>query len=530
MAFTVVPYQSLTYRNEASETAVCRCPQPVYIDSTADLNVQVGLSPFDGIDIFTDYVTALTVDNLTESPAGTFCYDRAANTPYVASITIDISEGGPGDGGMSIDTLTQINFSYTSNVLFYCTLELYGQTGPTLISTQTFELPAALAATDVTKYVFSDIFDAAGYTVVITFYASTVDSTASFCFSALTGYTMSHIGAVKWVDCDGDITDITAGVQVSFFGDRELLTIDITSLSGQGYLQLLDINDANIKQYSSLFEAINPNTYGLCRLGKLTKILWREACNLQNGTVAYTSIEYSLYISGYAERLPLVTDERITFTEPGGRKRTIFNYSYAPVFLKVGVYDIDTHENLERAVESSYFAINDVEHQLDSGSTYAIASLNNGLFTARVDMIKVGTERILTDCCCPVVVVEDTCGCLTITEVCIVATLRLIKYDLCGLTTGTDIDVQFENIDAIEDSPCAVAANTTYTETSVDTLGGAANAVSYSAADFQAVFDNEYCGYTNIRYYIRIRVNCGATQGEWSDPIVIVPDNLEVCG
>lgn len=529
MAFEVVPYQNLTYRTTVANPIACgKCPNPVYIDKTRDFVAQVGITPYSTAvecEIFSNG-GAITLDNLTESPTGTYCYDRDALSPYTATYTQVLGEGGYCDGQMGEGQYTQINFTYTSNVLFYCTIELQDST-TAVITTQTFELPAAFSSADVTKYFYCSVLDAAGYFIVIRLYSSTVEPTASFCFSDLTGYPMTQVGEVTWTDCNGDETDLTDLTDAEFFGDTELLTIDISGISGEGYLTFTEVNDpSNQFLLSSTFNAIDPSTYAACRLGQLTKLLWRQSCNLENLATTYTSIEYSMYVQGYTERLPLVTDERVTFTEPGGRKRTVFNYSYAPAFLKVGVYDIATHENIERAVESSYFAINDDEYQLDDSSTYTIAPLNNGLFTGRVEMIKIGTERVLADCCCPVNTTTPECGCLTITDICTVAFLRVIRYELCGITTGTQIDFQIENIDAIEDSPCAVAAGTIVTVTDIGDIGGF---VGFTPGDWNDLFTDNYCDYTDIRYSVRIRVNCGATHGEWSDPIVIVPDDLTIC-
>lgn len=530
MAFEVVPYQNLTYRTTVANPTACgKCPNPVYIDKTRDFVAQVGLTPFSTesqCQIF-DMGGAVVLDNLTESPTGTFCYDRDSLTPYVATYTKALSEGSFCDGQMSDGQYTQINFTYTSNVLFYCTIELQDST-TAVITTQTFELPAAFSPVELTKYFYCNVLDVAGYFLKMTFYSSTVESTASFCFSDLTGYFISTVQKVVWVDCNGDETDLTNLTDGEFFGDTELLTIDISSISGEGYFMFLEQQNtpSDFTMYSSTFNAIDPSTYAACRLGQLTKLLWRQSCNLENLATTYTSIEYSMYVQGYAERLPLVTDERVTFTEPGGRKRTVFNYSYAPAFLKVGVYDIATHENIERAVESSYFAINDAEYQLDDSSTYTIAPLNNGLFTGRIEMIKVGTERVLTDCCCPVNTTTPECGCLTITDVCRLAFLRVIRYELCGITTGTQVDFEIRNVDAIEDSPCAVAAGTVVTVTDIGDIGGF---VGFAPGDWADLFTDNYCGYTDIRYSVRIRVNCGATQGAWSEPFIIVPDDLSIC-
>lgn len=532
MALTSIPYQSLTYRTTEALSKKCGyCSVPVYLDKTEPLNIQLGLTPFNDVDILTTYGSGETLTNLTEAPAGTFCYDRAANSAYKGIYSIDISEGQPGGGGMADNQYNQVNFTYTSNVTFYCTIDLQTSTG-TSITSQTFELPAAFSGMDVTKYLLCSVDDPAGYKIVITFYSSTIDDTASFCFTDLTAYVISQANAAAWVDCNGDETDLTGTSSTSFFGDMQLVVLDLSTLSGEGYIYLSDAYLGLSKIYSSLFNAIDPATFGLCRTGNLIKVLWREACNLENDAVAYSSIEYHFYVQGYTERLPLVTDERITVTRPGGRKNTVFNYSYAPVQIKVGVYGEDVHEIIERAVESSYVEVDGDEYQMDDGSTYANAAIGNGRFTGRVDMIKVGTERVLSSCCCPVEAVTVGCGELVITDICAYSTgLGLqgyyISYELDGLVTGSSIDVQFENVtQALNGLGCTTAAGTTYTVTAQGSIGGD---ILFDTADWDDVFDNNYCGDTDILYYMRIRVNCGATQGAWSDEFPFVPANLTQC-
>lgn len=133
----------------------------------------------------------------------------------------------------------------------------------------------------------------------------------------------------------------------------------------------------------------------------LIKIEWKSDCD-------FAAIPYSvlptltnfMYVEGGVSRTSLSKKSREQFTNGVGVFSTYYNHSVAKSEVRIGAYTEAIHEVLERAFEHKYLFIDGKRYLLDDDSNYTIASTGGGRFTARIDMIKGGTELITSDCCC----------------------------------------------------------------------------------------------------------------------------------
>lgn len=546
--FTPIKYQSLAWRTTIEEDVDCgNCATgEVYIDWTQPFEQVIQTEPFNGYNLL-DYTydgdVLIPVPD-TKTPtlvrladlSGMYCYDRTGGDPYWCSYTLPLVRRPFDVGDVALGDYLKVEFTYTSNVVMYATLQIQGPLGQSASTAVYVELPVQLVEATVTKFIRVTV-DYASFQLLMKFNASTIDSDAEFCISDVSLMQMTTIlnGGVTYYDCYGDV--IPQSWDAQYYDDKILFTVEFYEDNNLGYFRVLgainpdqgvSVDDAP-KLYSNWFLPINPETYGDCKLNRLMKVEWTQPCMYVADGVQ-TSIDYEFYLKGYAQRLPRELRERVLFIDSVGVGRNVFENTVSKAEIVVNYpYRYWVHEILEGITSNNTFYINDQQYRPDASNIWTIAGNGNGTYSGRIEMCVGDTERVVSECCCPVAAPDYSgCGDLTIMGICVVAFLRTIRYELSGAVNATSIDVQFENLTAIEDSPCNVDANTTHTESAVTAIGF--NAVTFTPTGWSDIFDNNYCGVDNIEFYIRIRTNCGdGNVGEWSEPFTIVPANLDTC-
>lgn len=546
--FTPIKYQSLAWRTTIEEDVDCgNCATgEVYMDWTQPFEQVIQTEPFNGYNLL-DYtydggdpmfpvpdVKTPTLVRLADL-SGMYCYDRTGGDPYWCSYTLPLVRRSAGVGDVAIYDYLKMEFTYTSNVVMYATLQIQGPLGQSASTAIYVELPVQLVEATVTKYIRVTV-DYASFQLLMKFNASTIDSDAEFCISDVSLMQMSSVTAVAIIDCYGD-TDAFSGTDIAYYEDKILLTFEFYEGYNLSYFRVLGgLNpsestsfDQSPILYSNWFLPINPETYGDCKLNSLMKVEWTQPCMYVADGVQ-TSIDYEFYLKGYAQRITSELRERVLFIDSNAIGLNAFQNTVGKAEIVVNYpYRWWVHEILEGITSNNTFYINDQQYRPDASNIWTTAGNGNGTYSGRIEMCVAGTERIQSICCCPVAAPDYSgCGDLTIRGICVLAFLRTIRYELSGAVNATSIDVQFENLTAIEDSPCNVDANTTHTESAVTAIGF--NAVTFTPTGWSDIFDNNYCGVDNIEFYIRIRTNCGdGNVGEWSEPFTIVPANLDTC-
>jgi hypothetical protein len=481
------------------------------------------------------------LDQLIAGSPDDYCYDRTSGDPYWGSITVGFTERTVGFspvGDVYYGDYLKIEFEYTSNVVFYCTIDIQKGTGQPASDPVYVELPANAGTGTVTEYISITALTASDYQLFIKFYSSTVDADAEFCFSNLSVKNMSIVGdplqAIKFIDCYGD--EEVVSFTSEKYDDVEVVTLQMYDDNNLGYFEIRSTLNTNILPvnstylFSNWFMPIDPATYGDCKLGSLLRIDWTQTCMYVAGD-AQQSIDYNFYLRGYVQRIARELRERQYFIDSEGVGINAYSSTVGKAEIVINYpYSEWVHEILESATESNTFFVNDQHYRPDASNIWTLAGNDNGTYSGRIEMCIGDSEKIHSICCCPVAEPDySPCGDLAITDICIVAGQRLIRYELSGAVNATSIDVQFENLEAIEDSPCDTPINTTFIESAVSSIG-VVNSVVFSSAEWTTVFDDNYCGITDIQYNIRLRTNCGdGNVGAWSEPFTIVPDNLEVC-
>lgn len=545
-----VKYQSLQWRTTEEMEVPCNtpCNPEIYLDWTQPIIQAIQLSEYNGYNLM-DYTyngdiqlpipttrTPTLVRMSADSPYD-YCYDRTTGDPYWGSVTIDLTKRSASIGDIALGDYLKIEFSYTSNVVVYCTIQLQ-RTSNAAIDTVYVELPVNLGTGTVTEYI-QVLEDRPAYKLMLKFNSSTIDEDATFCLTDISIKNMTTLisNSVVFVDCYGDEEALSTDTE--YYKDRLIITNEIYNQPQTGYIRILgginpfegDAFEDASKLYSNWFTPIDPESYGNCKINSLMKIGWTETCVYVDNEVQQ-SIDYEFYIRGFVQRITSDLLAREYFVDSSAVGQIAFNATVDKAEIVSNYpYPEWIHDIMIRATSSNTFYANDKYYKPDATNFWTITGNQNGTYAGRTEMNIAGSETVKTLCCCPVVEPDYSgCGDLTITDICIAGTLRLVRYELNGAVNGTSVDVQFENLSAIEDSPCDVPINTTYIESAVSTIGAAGNAASFTASEWQDVFDNEFCGVTDIQYAIRIRTNCGdGNVGEWSDAYVIIPDNVEVC-
>ncbi len=545
MAFEPIKYQSLSWRTTLEEDVDCgNCATgEVYIDWTLPNTQAVRLLPYYDLNLL-DYtydadnlpvpdVKTPTTVRMTED-SGVYCYSRVSGDPYWCSYTLPLTRRNPA-GDIDITDYMKVEFTYTSNVVMYATIHIQGPLGQSASTPVYVELPVNLTGATVVKYLeVTAVY--ASYQLVLKYNASTTDSDAFFCVEdiSLMQMTVMVNSSLRITDCTGFFESVAVD-GIEYYDDVMVFSMELyeghelSYFSFQGGLNTDDVPEGNPSMYSNWVQHINPDTYGECKINALLKVEWTYPCMYVSGGVQQ-SIDYTFYLKGYVQRVSRELRERVFYIDSAGIGKNIFDNSVSKAEIVVNYpYRYWLHEILEGITSLNDLFVNDQQYRPDATNFWTIVGNGNGTYSGRTEMCVGDSERIYSVCCCPVATPDYSgCGDLTITDICTVATVRAIRYELSGAVNATSIDVQFENVTAIEESPCDVAINTTHTESAVTTIGF--NAVSFTAADWQQVFDDNYCGVTDIEYYIRIRTNCGDSNlGEWSDPFTIVPDALDIC-
>jgi hypothetical protein len=549
MALLPVKYQSLQWRTTEETQVDCNtpCVPEVYIDWTQPIVQAIQLSEYNGFNLL-DYTyngdiqlpipttrTPTLVRFSADSPYD-YCYDRSTGDPYWASYTLPLDRRSANVGDIALADYLKIEFSYTSNVVFYATIHIQRNTGQSASDPVYVELPVNLGTGTVTAYIEVGA-NFTGYQLYLKFNSSTVDEDASFCFTDLSIKNMTTLtsNSVVFVDCYGDEENLST--DDSYYQDKLILTTEIYNQPQTGYIRILgginpfesDPFEEASKLYSNFFTPIDPETYGYCKLNSLMKIGWTETCMYVENE-EQQSIDYEFYIRGYVQRITSDLLAREYFVDSSAVGQIAFNAMVDKVEIVSNYpYPAWIHDILLRATASNTFYANDQRYRPDATNFWSMVGNQNGTYAGRTEMNIAGSETVKTLCCCPVVEPDYSgCGSLIITSVCIVGSQYRIYYELDGAVLGTSVDVQFENLSVIEESPCDVAINTTHIESSIDTIGS--GYAAFSTGEWTDVFDNEYCGVTDIQYYLRIRPRCSdSIVGDWSEPLVIVPDNLQEC-
>ncbi len=131
----------------------------------------------------------------------------------------------------------------------------------------------------------------------------------------------------------------------------------------------------------------------------LLRLDWSNTCNFAQIPYSSNDISYHLYLVGGITKVGLDKRAREQMYTSNGMSTTIYNHTIGRYELRLGAYTEAIHDILERSVEHSTFLINGEKYVLDDNSTYDLNAIGNGLYTARITLIKDGTSVVSGGCC-----------------------------------------------------------------------------------------------------------------------------------
>ena len=193
-------------------------------------------------------------------------------------------------------------------------------------------------------------------------------------------------------DCNGD-TDLI-DFEISDYEENTLVTINKDDLQDAIQLILTDTSDNTYT--SNFFQMIDVNSLQ-CK--NLIKFEWTNNCEF--GGIDYANLQFTneLYLNAYLADVDLRVSDSVFFKNQKGKEINVYELSTQQYELKIALYTNVMHNILQRAFMHSFVAIDNDEYYRSEASKYTKANIENGFYTARIQLTKEGTEIVSTLCC-----------------------------------------------------------------------------------------------------------------------------------
>ncbi len=322
------------------------------------------------------------------------CLDNVYPPTFIPSIRQTIS-------GLGLTNIHQLTFNYTNlgfvNNPFTIKMEVYNQWNA-LVDTQLIQPVVTATGKTVTLYFTPPGDGSASHT--FWFYlvfdnTYSITQTTGFCFDSFSIKELDTIASV-WQDFSfGSDTELTTAI--TYYGDIALIELSGLDTSTNDCFRLRITSGFFDTHYSNY---IKLDTFGQCKTNKQALITWTDDCYFKDLDYSHLPFTNAWYLKGFVQDLPNANKERIQRINMDGTVDTVYNYSIGKAELRIGAYTKYVHRIMARALEHKTVTIDGEYYMLDEGSSYTTASLDNGLYTGRCELVRVGSEVVKSICCC----------------------------------------------------------------------------------------------------------------------------------
>lgn len=223
------------------------------------------------------------------------------------------------------------------------------------------------------------------------------DSVIGFCFNSIDVQTIGKLESIEVQGCTTADVPFTEQYNDLY---NSLITMNTGSLPNglitTGKWKLVLTDDESNTWTSITYETIDGTN---CTNRNLMRLVWTSDCKFADIDYLNLPFENDIYVKGYSTSQPLDNKERVINTLSSGELEMIYNYSLEKKEFTFGVYTESFYRTLQRAFEHKTITIDGVQYKQDSDSVLT-KKPEGQKYSARIELVEVGTEVISSNCCC----------------------------------------------------------------------------------------------------------------------------------
>lgn len=213
----------------------------------------------------------------------------------------------------------------------------------------------------------------------------------SFWIDDITIETKNLISKIEKKICDSSIEELD--FTISEINDNNLIILEATEI--EGAVQIIVTDTTGNVFMSNMFNLIEVNNNCL----ELIRVTWYNNCVFD--VVDYKSLpfENEFYIKAYLVSTDINETNSIYYKNSKGKEFNIFGISAEQYELRIAPYTKVLHTIMARAMMHQNIMIDGERYYKNESSKYTKANIENGFYTARIQLTKEGTEIVSTLCC-----------------------------------------------------------------------------------------------------------------------------------
>ena len=223
------------------------------------------------------------------------------------------------------------------------------------------------------------------------------DELFGFCFDLIKVETIEKLDNITAVGCTTQTVPFTEEYNDIY---NSLITMNTGSLSNglmtSGKWKLLLTDTANNTFESIIYETISGES---CLHSNLMRFKWTNDCNFANLDYVNLPFTNDVYIKGYYTSQPYDSKERVINTLSNGETSLVFDYSVEKKEFSIGLYTESFFTTLQRAFLHSTIIIDNLYYKQDTDSKLT-KKPEGKKFSAKIELIEVGSEVVISKCCC----------------------------------------------------------------------------------------------------------------------------------
>lgn len=223
------------------------------------------------------------------------------------------------------------------------------------------------------------------------------DEFYGFCFNLVKIETIAQLQTIEVQGCTTADVPFTEQYNDLY---NSLITMNTGSLPNglitTGKWKLVLTDDESNTWTSITYETIDGTD---CTNRNLMRLVWTSDCKFADIDYLNLPFENDIYVKGYSTSQPLDNKERVINTLSTGELEMIYNYSLEKKEFTFGVYTESFYRTLQRAFEHKTITIDGVQYKQDTDSVLT-KKPEGQKYSARIELVEVGTEVIITNCCC----------------------------------------------------------------------------------------------------------------------------------
>ena len=289
--------------------------------------------------------------------------------------------------------------NYTNNFAFdYVTMNLFIRDGSfTIIDTITVDVQKG-TNTAIFNYTTGGSSASYYFDFALDDIAGEIaDTQYGFCFDLIKVETIEKLDTIIAVGCTTQTVPFTEEYNDIY---NSLITMNTGSLSNglmtSGKWKLLLTDTANNTFESIIYETISGES---CLHSNLMRFKWTNDCNFANLDYVNLPFTNDVYIKGYYTSQPYDSKERVINTLSNGETSLVFDYSVEKKEFSIGLYTESFFTTLQRAFLHSTIIIDNLYYKQDTDSKLT-KKPEGKKFSAKIELIEVGSEVVISKCCC----------------------------------------------------------------------------------------------------------------------------------